>query len=925
MIAPFISKLEEGTHRLQGLGASERDVVLTSGATALRNTVHAKMSRLLLLELHAAALTGAITQTDKRKRWEEFIELACTSQFNEHLRGRYPRLHQRIATVAQSQINAVLTLAERVAADRNALGELTGRGVGDLRSLSLGVGDTHRSGQTVARLDFAEGSAMYKPRSLGVDMAMDALLARILPPGPAEERIRVPRVLARAGYGFTEFIEHRYCQNDSELKCFYRNLGYWLAVMRLVGGTDLHSENVIAHGPVPVVVDVETVFTPKLPANPSGMGHAFDIAAEAVRGTVLRTGLLPIRMDVNAAGVDMSAAGALQGQQPPVLRPKILEGGTGAARIGLEEVNLTQGPNHPSPTPVLHRYWDQVCEGFADLSHRLRQLDAAGGQVTGLLKLFAGCHVRLVRRNTQAYVEIMRMLWHPASLHDEAAARARAQDVLERNARTNPGAPMEGEVIAREIEELLVGDVPVFTANVDDAMIQAVANDWRSADQALEERTVHGALVGAYLNEWVFPTRPRASYTVRIDGLDARRRKLAASLIEQLRHRAIRGDDGTVTWISPVLTEYGWSIRSLTPDVYSGQGGVAIALAEYIHEARHGRADELSGLMDTLSGTLDVLRATEDGLPTHRLGGFLGVASQVWTWSTLYDLLGDPQMLERARSRADVLEKRVGEDTRVLELLDGLAGVIVPLLNLAEQTREDRWLVVAAQAGRVLHRCARHEEAWARWPTETFPNAVGGMAHGATGIGWALARLGLSNAGTSTDRPRWLDVAERAFAFQNSLYRAEEANWADIRFSEIAFHTSWCNGSAGIGLAAGDIYARTGELSYLEMLRRAWPATVNKGFGWSHTLCHGDLGTWEMLELARAIDPRYDGLDRDSASSEILSGLEEHGPLGGLAREAFSPGLMSGLGGVIHSLLRMHPENPLCSPLLLSRYTAKAP
>ena len=36
-----------------------------------------------------------------------------------------------------------------------------------------------------------------------------------------------------------------------------------LSLMRLLSGSDLHAENLIAHGPHPVVVDCETLFTPK--------------------------------------------------------------------------------------------------------------------------------------------------------------------------------------------------------------------------------------------------------------------------------------------------------------------------------------------------------------------------------------------------------------------------------------------------------------------------------------------------------------------------------------------------------------------------------------------------------------------------------------------------------------------------------------
>ncbi|WP_044191282.1 lanthionine synthetase LanC family protein [Hyalangium minutum] len=196
------------------------------------------------------------------------------------------------------------------------------------------------------------------------------------------------------------------------------------------------------------------------------------------------------------------------------------------------------------------------------------------------------------------------------------------------------------------------------------------------------------------------------------------------------------------------------------------------------------------------------------------------------------------------------------------------------------------------------------------------------MAHGATGIGWCLARLSLSAAGTAEDRQRWRELADAAFAFEESLYRPELGDWKDVRVgSSVDSVAAWCHGSTGIGLVAGDLHVRTKGEGYLDVLRRATAASTREGFGWSHTLCHGDLGTWALLDTARRIDPEgYRGPDRAWMDAELISSLEERGPVGGLAREAFSPGLMPGLTGVIHLLLRMHPEQRLASPLLLSRH-----
>ena len=923
LVEPFLERLDDRLGAVRGIGAGERSVVLAAARTRLHESAQTRLNRLLLLELHAATLTGRLDAADERARWAQFIDLACTASFEEHLRRRYPTLHARLATFCQFHVDAALTLVDRLVADRSALSGLPGRPGGELRALTLGAGDSHRGGHAVARLELTSGSVMYKPRSVQVDRALEAVLEHLLADIPAGERIRVPRVLVRDGYGWAEFVEHRYCEGDAELACFYRNLGHWLAVMRLVGGTDLHSENLVAHGPIPVVVDAESLFAPDPPVPPSGRGQAVDAAAELIRHTVLRTGLLPVRASgLVLVGLDISAAGALPEQQPRIPVPTIVDGGTSTARLGMTEVTMSAAKNHPSRKPVLSLFWDQVVAGFKDLTARLKTLDAGPG-ARSLLRPFAGCEVRRVRRPTQAYVEVSRMLWHPASLHDEPTAVTRARDILRRNAEVSPGAPTEPALIDGEVQDLLAGDIPFFTATVDDALIEQTVQGWHSADFALEEMTIQGALVTAYLNEWAPQPRDKVPPLPRRERLDRRRKALAAALVEQLRDAAIRGADGSVTWISPVLAAHGWAIRPLEANLYSGQGGVAFCLAEYLHELRHGRANEVAGVEETLRGTLAVLQATEDRMPTPQLGAFLGLASQVWTWSALHDLRGEPWLLERARARAEVLEQRLSEEGRQLDVLDGVAGVIVPLLNLAEQTGDARWLRAAATAGRRLEATTTCDEAGTRWATQMFPEGIGGFAHGATGIGWALARLGLSRAGTEADRWRWLELAGRAFDFEDSLYRAEPGNWMDARTGVgIRFLTNWCHGSTGIGLAACDLYARTGQPRHLDVARRACAAGLREGFGWSHTLCHGDLGMWELLDAGARLAPGVIPVDREGWDAAILSGLEEHGPVGGWSRDAFTPGLMPGLGGIIHLLLRMHPESRLASPLLLSRRDA---
>lgn len=920
LTAPFEARLSERLATVDGLSTGEPEAFAAAGRAALRTAAQLKLNRLLLLELNAASLTGALAGAGPEERWAAFLELAASPAFDLHLQRRYPSLHTRLATVCGRQVQAVETLAGRFARDRRALAALPGAPREPVTVVALGVGDSHRGGQTVARLEAPDGAVMYKPRPVQVDAALERLLAQVLG-SDAALRIRVPRVLVREGYGWSEFVAHRYCAVSDELRVFHRNVGHWLAIMRLVAGTDMHSENLVANGAVPALVDVESLFTPDDAVPPTGRGQAVDIAARAVRRTVLRTGLLPSRArGLALGGADISGAGALPGQQPGIPAPVIVGAGTDRARFEMATFPLAPSGNQPSPTPVLAHYWSDIEAGFRELTAELQRLDRAGC-LEPLLQPFVGCEVRRIPRSTQAYVEIGRMLWHPASLHDQPAAVERARDVLRRNAAASPGASDDDAIIQREIEELLAGDVPVFTVTVDDALLRASVDDWRSADLALEELTIRGALVSAYLNEYDLPLRERQpSRDPSRRDLEPRRRRLAAALVRELCNAGVRAPDGTWTWVSPVLTDIGWVIRPLTADLYSGQNGVALCLAAYVHEQRLGHVEGIDEVEAALDGTLAVLCATEDGVPMPLVGGFMGLASQVWTWMALHELLHEPRFLARARERAEALAERLQEDDRHLEVLGGAAGAIVPLLNLVEQTGEARWRQVAFQVADQLQRRARHDDRGASWVTPTFPDGIGGFAHGATGIGWALARLGLAGGGDEQRRRVAADLAERAFAFEHSLYRADAGAWIDLRKGgESAFSHAWCHGSMGIGMAAADLYWRTGDARWRTILRRACAAAQAYGFGWSHTLCHGDLGLWELLECGRRVDPEGGWIDREVLDAEILTGLEERGPIGGLARDAFTPGLMPGLAGVVLVLLRMHSAARLPSPLLLGR------
>ena len=92
-----------------------------------------------------------------------------------------------------------------------------------------------------------------------------------------------------------------------------------------------------------------------------------------------------------------------------------------------------------------------------------------------MLAGFVGVEVRGVLRATESYAELARMLWHPVSLHDEAAAATRATELLTDQGRARPSAPSDPVVVAAEVAELLRGDIPFFATTTSDGQLTGPA------------------------------------------------------------------------------------------------------------------------------------------------------------------------------------------------------------------------------------------------------------------------------------------------------------------------------------------------------------------------------------------------------------------------------------------------------------------
>lgn len=197
---------------------------------------------------------------------------------------RMPHLSALLAaTIDGGAANAARALA-RLAADAPALAAADATlfpdahrdaPPGRLVAVDPAGSDAHCGGQAVLMLTFSCGRRLvYKPFGGAAAAAFSAFVNNVLPAAALLPfALRVPAVLRggdgdvkdddlNAQYHWAEFISRSPCAAGGAA-AFYGNAGALAAIAEALGASDIHCENLVGAGEVPVIIDSETLFQPR--------------------------------------------------------------------------------------------------------------------------------------------------------------------------------------------------------------------------------------------------------------------------------------------------------------------------------------------------------------------------------------------------------------------------------------------------------------------------------------------------------------------------------------------------------------------------------------------------------------------------------------------------------------------------------------
>ncbi|CAM5599934.1 type 2 lantibiotic biosynthesis protein [Streptomyces avidinii] len=898
-----------------------------TGATA------ALMLRTLLDELNRRRAAGLLVGDTPEARYRDFRVWTNSDAGHAELLRRNAGLFRAARARVHAAESYLLHLVGEVEAHRDRLAaEIPGLANRPLISaIHMGEGDTHNGGKSAARIVFADNSRiLYKPHPIGAEIGYHAFVRWV------NERLgtglRTITAVSTGEGGFVEYVRTEEFSGDA--KEYFAHIGRLAGILYLLKATDIHYENVVTCVDGPVVVDTETLLTPRLSRTVTeSESSAAHQAATFISESVAGIGILPmvVKSSDSDRGMDIGAIGYDPGQKIPYRTFAVHNSGRDDMFVELAEAETVAVNANLSVFGAAGLAVSVQREIIKTEFRRILEYARTHpGEVLGAIESHLGdAHFRYVNIPTVFYSQLLRMVTHPTALRDPVVRSALLHRVVLRTGDAH-------ELVDDEARQLAAWDVPYFEYTArsttlfsrsdsqvgsiavcadafDEPPMDAVRARITGLGPEVIDRELHMVDL-AFVNKLPEEGETTGFTPVRTVGsphVDVSRQRM---LDEALRIGdefvatmvASRHEGFPATWIAPqVMTaeQSQWSPGTLGYDLYGGSPGLALVLAGLARETGDsGYAEAALRVLDPLEDQLR--RGALEG-PKISVGGMTGLAGTVYAISTVRRLLGTGGAMT-AGELAGELARRAAPDVGC-DFVSGMAGTLAVCLVLHRSAQDDgdRQLVEAAARSIAGTEAAILNGLRSQYGRVT---PYTGYAHGAMGIAPVLLEYG-----TLLGDPEARDLGLGILSDVLDAYDVRDGDWPR-GWGGTDRSYGWCHGAPGMLLGALAAVRHAPDAVPRARMERLAELTLQRGFGNNPTYCHGDLASAEIVAMAEREQPGLFGgcLDED-LYPRLFTDVVERYPERADTKYAYSSSLLVGRAGFAWSILRhIAPDSYPC-------------
>ncbi|MGQ4286372.1 type 2 lanthipeptide synthetase LanM [Bacillus thuringiensis] len=671
-------------------------------------------------ELMTLAAKTFVHDLHDRKQKQSFSGVTSEERFVSYLEERfgkeenvlsflceYPTLTKLLTYRTQFFVQNMKRFFQHITDQREKISQVFHfNGRWEITAIQIGAGDSHEQGKAVILFTLDQGlELVYKPKNLEIAQKYDQFLNWLERKESAFQLLVCNKIVTPV-YAIEECIAYKACTSKKEVERFYTRFGYLLGIAYFLRGTDLHFENLIAHGEYPVLIDVETLFQHEVPVE-FGI-DAFTETKWINHDSIIMTGLLPFisyaERSESGKGIDFSALCGDEQQVPyKILMPTNLN--SDQMSFSYQDYVMEGSQN----VPMLHekkvKAWEYrsfILQGFEEMllffkENKIEIVDI-------VMDLFKGIQVRNVLKGTQRYGDLLKFSYHPTCTQDWKEREKLFENSWAYSYRNK-------EVILHENEELLIGDIPIFYNRTDSTDILTGTGKYvkdfyeqtaleksihrmQTIDDHMIQKQMSHVKVSLGLQPTVEPLEfrhaPYVHTQISKEWLLEQAIHIADDLVQQ---RIVARDQNTATWNGVNRTPNGTqTISPLTVNLSDGLAGMLLyfsTLYEYTHISMY------QVVMKQIENQIfSQLEKEQHG------NAFIGQESILYPFSLLYARTGKPIYAQYMETQIEKWMQT--EYMSSPEWLYGPTSMIINMVNLYQLTQKEKYREYAELLGERL-------------------------------------------------------------------------------------------------------------------------------------------------------------------------------------------------------------------------------
>ena len=899
----------------------------------IRQHIGTIMLNSFILELNTQRIKGVLKGKTSKERFNNFTQFFFKSSNIKKFFLKYPRIKAKLKILINNLCQAHIELLQRINSDIEIIQSLLKKNNLTLVKIT-NSGDFHNGGRSTSILTFVskEGNSykcLYKPKNLGIDVIFQGLLSWIN--GHTKFNFYNLQIVSCNKYGWSEFVENKEC-HEEQLSQYYYNFGGLLGLTYILGGSDLHYENIIAYKHYPVVVDYECFFQPIFNDSKFYRPHVYNSM------------ILPVIMFENKKFyVECSALFGDLEDRAPISTIEWVNVGKDTMKGVKKNKSFLKTNTH---LPKIHgnkinilRYEKNFIAGFRDLYKFI-----LNNKTEFLIKLqdFKDSTVRLVLRGTAEYAQILMETLNPLLLHDAKELEKFINNNLLNKKQLNNTFEV---IVEYEKKDLYLENIPYFCCKADKLNVfngygekipvklitSCLENTKKIVMEVICEQDLKFQLkliANSYdcmrqnYNISIMPYYPKYHQLheeLPLQSGPPNIKELIINYLEEFNSLMIDEND-YICWPTTDPVADGKYLPNFTGlCMYNGIIGIALMYAyssiilnkdSYMIIARK--------CIETYSKSINNILESKDQLD---LGAYAHIGGGIFVLCKIYNLIKEEEIASLIRkliySTDQILERY-----RDLDIVSGLAGYLSALLcadNILED--EEYKILITKIVTLILEKCPKpslYLDYFKNSVHEDYDFALHsltlGYAHGIAGISVALAKA--INISNKTDTiTTWI---EQALEYEKLILETE-FNFTNINKSTIGWNIKkdsatrdnpllnnvWCNGNIGIGISRLELFQVLKKdyliRDVLNIVNNITDSIHNIETEMPRNLCHGIMGISELLTLShqhKIIDPdKYDSCIQ-VILQELISRKDKD-------RYRSNTGLMLGSSGVIYQLCRL--------------------